>query len=142
MQLVYKSKAKKAKPKPPIIKNALAAFLVGGIICTLGQIVLNTFTINGFTDNEAGMMTSIFLIVISALLTGLGVYDEIGKFAGAGSMVPITGFANSIVSSALEFKREGYVYGIGAKVFTIAGPVLLYGTLVSALIGLIYYIIL
>lgn len=141
-QLIYKSKAVKAAPPIPILKNCLAAFFVGGLICTLGQIILNTFTLNGFTENQAAAMTSIVLITLSALLTGIGVYDKIGKFAGAGSMVPITGFANSIVSSALEFKKEGYVYGVGYKIFMVAGPVLLYGTLVSALIGLIYYIIL
>lgn len=142
LQIVYKSKLTSITAKPPVLKNAIAAFIVGGLICSLGQIVLNAFAINGYQASEAAMMASIFLIIISSLLTGFGVYDEIGKFAGAGSMVPITGFANSIVSSALEFKREGYIAGVGAKIFTIAGPVLLYGALVSTIIGLIYYIIL
>lgn len=140
IQLVYKRKANQYSSKPPVLKNILAAFFVGGLICSLGQVILNGFTIKGFTDTEAAAITSIIMIFLGALLTGLGVYDRIGKFAGAGSMVPITGFANSIVSPALEFKREGFVYGVGAKIFTNAGPVLLYGTLVSSIIGLIFYL--
>jgi len=136
----YRAMVKKSAPKIPVLKNAIAAFLVGGLICSLGQIVLNYFTIQGVALKEAGTITAAIMVFLGALLTGLGIYDEIGKFGGAGSMVPITGFANSIVSPALEFKREGYVYGVGAKVFTIAGPVLLYGILISVIIGLISYI--
>lgn len=139
-QTRYRGMVLKAMPKTPIVKNVFAAFIVGGIICSIGQIILNTFTLNGFTDAQATGATSGVLVFLGALLTGLGVYDKIGKFAGAGSIVPITGFANSITSPALEFKREGYIYGVGAKVFTIAGPVLLYGTLVSIIVGLIYFI--
>jgi stage V sporulation protein AC len=130
----------KVMPKVPVIKNVIAAFIVGGIICSIGQIILNAFTIKGFTDVQAAAGTSGILVFLGALLTGLGIYDELGKFAGAGSIVPITGFANSITSPALEFKREGYIYGIGAKVFVIAGPVLLYGTLASIIVGLIFFI--
>jgi len=131
----YARLVQKCAPKTPILKNALAAFLVGGTICSIGQIFLNIFMQNGLPFKEAGTFTAMVMVFLGALLTGLGVYDEIGRFGGAGSMVPITGFANSIVSPALEYKREGYVAGVGAKVFTIAGPVLLYGSLMSVLIG-------
>ncbi len=139
-QIRYRSMVLKVMPKVPVIKNVIAAFIVGGIICSIGQIILNAFTIKGFTDVQAAAGTSGILVFLGALLTGLGIYDELGKFAGAGSIVPITGFANSITSPALEFKREGYIYGIGAKVFVIAGPVLLYGTLASIIVGLIFFI--
>jgi stage V sporulation protein AC len=115
------------------------AFLVGGTICLTGQVMMNVFMQEGLSKLEAGGATSTLLIFLGALLTGLGYYDELGKIAGAGSIVPITGFANSIVSSAMEFKREGFVYGVGARLFTVAGPVLVYGTMVSMLVGLIYY---
>ncbi|MFZ5943444.1 MAG: stage V sporulation protein AC [Bacillota bacterium] len=133
-KLVYKN-----APKIPVLKNAILAFLVGGTICAIGQVILNAIVANGVATKEATSITGIIMVFAGALLTGIGIYDEIGRFGGAGSMVPITGFANSIVSPALEFKKEGYVYGIGAKVFTIAGPVLLYGSLVSVIIGLLYY---
>ncbi|MGI6225245.1 MAG: stage V sporulation protein AC [Peptococcales bacterium] len=135
-RLVYKS-----LPKTPVLKNVIAAFLVGGTICSIGQIVLNSFTLGGIPIKEATTFTSMVMIFLGALLTGLGIYDEIGRLGGAGSTVPVTGFANSIVSPAMEFKREGYIYGVGAKVFTIAGPVLLYGSLISVIIGLTYYLI-
>lgn len=139
-QTRYRSMVLKAMPKVPVIKNVFGAFIVGGIICSIGQMILNTFTINGFTDAQATAGTSGILVFLGALLTGLGIYDEIGKFAGAGSIVPITGFANSITAPALEFKREGYIAGVGAKVFAIAGPVLLYGILISIIVGLIFFI--
>lgn len=135
----YEKLVKKGQPPTPILKNAIAAFLVGGTICSIGQVILNFYKFSGIVEKQASIATAATMVLIGAVLTGLGIYDEIGKIGGAGSMVPITGFANSIVSPALEFKREGYVYGVGAKVFTIAGPVLLYGSLVSAIIGLIYY---
>ena len=140
-QIRYARLVNKSAPKIPVLKNALAAFFVGGTICVIGQIILNVIVLNGVPNKEATAITLMVMVFISALLTGLGIYDEIGRFGGAGSMVPITGFANSIVSPALEYKREGYVYGIGAKVFTIAGPVLLYGSLISVIIGLTFYII-
>lgn len=141
LQFRYARLVQKCAPKAPVLKNALAAFLVGGTICAIGQVFLNIFMANGLSLKEAGTFTSMVMVFLGALLTGLGVYDEIGRFGGAGSMVPITGFANSIVSPALEYKREGYVAGIGAKVFTIAGPVLLYGSLTSVLVGLVFYLV-
>ena len=137
----YKKYVDEISPKPKYLKNYTMAFIVGGIISVIGQ------GINDFYSNFAGLdkigassATSITLIFIGAFLTGIGVYDLIGKRAGAGSIVPITGFANSIVSPAMEYKREGYVLGVGANLFKIAGPVLVYGTGSSILCGLIYYI--
>lgn len=130
-----------AAPAQPIIKNTSRAFFTGGCICLLAQIIINFLTLTtAFDSKTISGLGSVSIIIITAILTGLGVYDEVGRFGGAGSMVPISGFANSIVSAALEFKREGIIYGIGAKIFTIAGPVILYGTLSSVIIGLIYYI--
>ncbi len=137
----YQNFVKQKRPKPPILKNVIAAFAVGGTICAIGQVILNFFVSRGMTPAQAGAPTSISMIFLGALLTGLGVYDKIGKFAGAGSVVPITGFANSIVSPAMEFKREGYVFGVAAKMFVIAGPVLVYGINSATIIGLIYYLI-
>lgn len=128
-------------PAKPLIKNTVRAFITGGSICLLAQVVINFLTLTtAFDSKTISGLGSVSIIIITAVLTGLGVYDEIGRFGGAGSMVPISGFANSIVSAALEFKREGMIYGIGAKIFTIAGPVILYGTFTSVIIGLIYYI--
>lgn len=136
----YQKFAKQRQPKPPYLKNIIMAFLVGGVICTIGQLILNFYISRGLSPNDAGAPTSATMIFLGAFLTGIGVYDEIGKRAGAGSIVPITGFANSIVSPAMEFKREGYVFGIAAKMFVIAGPVLAFGISSATLIGLIYYI--
>lgn len=128
------------KPKPPYLKNLIMAFLVGGLICLLGQFILNFYVSIGLDiEKEAPSATSATLVFLGSFLTGLGVYDQIGKRAGAGSIVPITGFANSIVAPAMEFKSEGYVFGVAAKMFVVAGPVLVYGITTSALIGLIYY---
>lgn len=137
----YQNYVKQKRPKPPLFKNIIMAFIVGGIICVIGQIILNFFISRGMTPNQAGGPTSICMIFLGAFLTGIGIYDKIGKFAGAGSVVPITGFANSIVSPAMEFKREGYVFGVAAKMFVVAGPVLVYGITSSAIIGLIYYLL-
>lgn len=139
-QEAYKKWAGSRKPKPPLVRNLLAAFVVGGIICMIGQRVLNYYISLGMTQKEAGGPTAATMILLGGLLTGLGIYDKIGKFAGAGSVVPITGFANSIVAPALEFKREGYVMGVGAKMFTIAGPVLVYGMTTAWLIGFIHWL--
>lgn len=139
-QQKYQDKFEQVKPKTPLLKNLIWAFIVGGLICVLGQFILNYFVSLGLSKKDAGGPTSSVLILLSALLTGLGVYDEIGRRAGAGSVVPITGFANSIVAPALEFKREGYVFGIGAKMFVIAGPVLVYGIATAVLIGFIYWL--
>jgi len=129
-------------PKSNIVKNCIMAFIVGGIICTIGQAISNLaknyYQLN---QEDAAAFTSIIMIFLGALLTGLGIYDDIGKIAGAGSIVPITGFANSIVSPAMEFKREGYVFGVGAKLFSIAGPVLIHGISASVIVGLIYYFV-
>lgn len=139
-QQKYQDKFEQVKPKTPLLKNLIWAFIVGGLICVLGQFILNYFVSLGLSKKDAGGPTSTVLILLSAFLTGLGVYDEIGRRAGAGSVVPITGFANSIVAPALEFKREGYVFGIGAKMFVIAGPVLVYGIATAVLIGFIYWL--
>ncbi len=137
----YQAQFNQVKPKPPILKNALWAFVVGGLICTFGQVVQNYFTGLGLSPKEAAGPTSTVLVFLAALFTGLGVYDELGRRAGAGSIVPITGFANSIVAPAMEYKREGYVFGIGAKMFVIAGPVIVYGLVTAVIIGLIHWAI-
>ena len=138
----YQKQISLVTPKAPVLKNVLRAFLVGGTICLLGQLVINFMMLTYDADfKSASALASITIVVITAVLTGIGVYDEIGRYGGAGSMVPISGFANSVVSAALEFKREGMIYGIGAKIFTIAGPVILYGTVASVVIGMIYYLL-
>lgn len=142
LNLQYQQSAKVAIPKPPLMRNVWRAFLVGGLICTAGQIVI--LLMQGLYDMDfrsASGMASVTVVVVTAVLTGLGIYDEIGRFGGAGSMVPISGFSNSIVSAALEWKSSGMIYGIGAKIFTIAGPVILYGTMASVFLGLIYYVV-
>lgn len=135
----YQQIINKIKPKPPLIKNIFMAFIVGGLICTLGQLITNYFLSLGLEKLDAGSATSAVLVFLAALLTGLGIYDSIGKYAGAGSIVPITGFANSMVAPALEFKKEGYILGVGSKLFTIAGPVLVFGIVISWIIGIIYF---
>lgn len=132
---------KKASPNSPIFTNCLKAFVSGGLICAGGQLLLNLFLERNFTENEAALCVSITLIGISAVLTALGLYEKLGKFCGAGTIVPITGFANSVVSPAIEFKKEGMVFGMAAKMFLVAGPVIVYGTLTSMLVGLIYFLI-
>lgn len=115
------------------------AFIIGGLICMLGEGLLNLYSSFGLSEKNAGMATSITLVFLSALLTALGLYDRLAKHAGAGTLVPITGFANSVVAPAIEFKTEGFVLGLGAKIFIISGPVILYGILASVVYGLIYY---
>ena len=137
----YKKYVDEISPKPKYLKNYTLAFIVGGIICVIGQIINDLYSKVGNLDKiPASTATSITLIFIGAFLTGLGVYDLIGKRAGAGSIIPITGFANSIVSPAMEYKREGFVLGVGANLFKIAGPVLVYGIGSSIICGFIYYI--
>lgn len=136
----YRQMIKQAKPKQPVLKNSFWAFVVGGTICTIGQGLLNFFTARGLEKSDAAAATATVLVFASALLTGLGVYDNIGKLAGAGSIVPITGFANAMVAPALEFKREGIVFGVAARLFSIAGPVLVFGFVTSWLIGLLTFI--
>lgn len=128
-------------PKSPIGKDCLGAFLVGGIICVIGQFFINYYTKLGLDQDAAGTAASMTLVVISATLTGLSLYDNIAKFAGAGTLVPITGFANSIAAPAVEFKTEGFILGVGAKMFTIAGPVIVYGLSASVIYGIVYWII-
>ena len=133
----YAKYVKEKTPKSKTGADMLKAFLVGGLICCIGQAILNGYTSLGMETENAATATSVSLVFLGALLTGLGVYDNIAKFAGAGTLVPITGFANSVVSPALEFKSEGYVTGTGAKMFVIAGPVIVYGTTASVLYGII-----
>lgn len=137
----YKTLAQQYTPKPTIVKNVIRAFFVGGLICAIGQVIINFFMYLGLVRVEASTAATATMIFLGALLTGLGIYDEIGKFAGAGSIIPVTGFSNSIVSPAMEFKREGYILGVGAKLFTVAGPVLVYGIATSIIVGILYYII-
>ena len=126
--------------KSPLGKDLLRSFLVGGLICVIGQLILNGFTALDLSVQDAAAATSVSLVFLSAVLTGLSVYDDIAKFAGAGTLVPITGFANAVVSPAIEFKAEGFVTGMAAKMFIIAGPVIVYGTVASVLYGLILVI--
>ena len=127
-------------PKSPILKNCLKAFLVGGLICTLGQALINLYSSFGLEKEEASAAASMTLVALSALFTGLSLYDNLAKHAGAGTLVPITGFANAVSSAAVEFKTEGFILGVGAKMFTIAGPVIVYGVSASVVYGLIYWI--
>lgn len=136
----YQNYVDKKTPNSPILKNCFNAFGVGGLICVIGQLINSYCKFQGLDTQISGTIVSIILIGISAFLTGLNIFNKIGKFAGAGSLVPITGFANSIVSPAMEYKSEGYVMGVGAKMFTVAGPVLVYGISSSILIGIIYFI--
>ena len=138
----YKKYVDEISPKPTYCKNYTLAFIVGGIICVIGQIINDLYLKIGNLDKlSASSATCITLIFIGSLLTGLGVYDLIGKRAGAGSIVPITGFANSVASPAMEFTSEGFVYGLAAKMFVVAGPIIVYGVSSSALVGLIYYLL-
>ncbi|MEG1427228.1 MAG: stage V sporulation protein AC [Oscillospiraceae bacterium] len=135
----YDKMVKKASPGSPIFKNCLLAFVFGGSICTLGQAIFRLYTLWGLTVADARTGVSITLIFLSALLTALGIYDRLGKYGGAGTLVPITGFANSMVSPAMEFKSEGIVTGLGVKLFAVAGPVLVFALTSSVLYGLILY---
>ena len=140
-QADYQSMAGQASPPTKSYLTIPCAFLVGGLICTLGQFIQNCYLYAGLSKELAAASTSITLVFLSALLTGLQVYDKIAKFAGAGTLVPITGFANAVVSPALEFKSEGFVTGTGSKLFTVAGPVLAYGISASVVYGIILYIV-
>lgn len=136
----YKNKVEEVTPKHNIWLEMLKAFLVGGIICTLGQMIINVAMNMGIDKETSASWCSLILVLLSALLTGLNIYPSIAKFGGAGALVPITGFANSICSPAIEFKKEGQVFGVGCKIFTIAGPVILYGIFTSWVLGLVYWI--
>ena len=137
----YDEMVKKASPNSPIVLDCIKAFLIGGAICCFGQLMFYIFRKSGMTLDESRSLVSIVLIVITAILTGIGVFDKIAKHAGAGTIVPITGFANSVVSPAFEFKSEGFIMGTGTSIFKIAGPVILYGTTAASLYGLIYFIV-
>ncbi len=137
----YKEYVKGKSPNSSTTKDCVLAFLIGGLICLIGQFINIFFTSKGFSKETASTLTSITLIFVGAFLTGINVYDDIAKYAGGGTIVPITGFANSIVSSAMEFKTEGYIMGLGAKIFTIAGPVIVFGVISSVICGVIYFII-
>ncbi len=136
----YGSIAKKRAPRSPLVRDCVWAFLVGGALCAIGEVVILLSKQGGLGEKEARLMGSLTLITISVVLTGLNVYDNIAKRAGAGTIVPITGFANSMASPAMEFKSEGLVLGLGAKMFSIAGPVIVYGTAASVVYGVIYWI--
>jgi len=136
----YQDYVDQKSPNSPIVKNCFNAFWVGGLICSIGQIIFNYCKYRGIDLQLSNTIVSIILIGISAFLTGLNLFNRIGKFAGAGSLIPITGFANSIVSPAMEYKSEGYVMGVGGKMFTVAGPVLVFGISASIVVGIVYLI--
>lgn len=136
----YAEWSQKQAPKTKKGKNMLMAFLVGGTICAIGQIINNLLLSAGIIKEDASAITTLIMIFLGAFLTGLNVYDDIGKVGGAGAAIPVTGFANSIVSPAMEYKKEGYVMGVGAKMFVIAGPVLVYGIVASIICGILYYL--
>lgn len=138
----YQNYVDAKSPNSPILKNCWNAFWVGGLICAIGQIIFSFCQFKGLDTNTSNTIVSIILIVATAFLTAINVFNKIGKFAGAGSFVPITGFANSIVSPAMEYKSEGYVMGVGSKMFTVAGPVLVFGISTSILVGILYFIFL
>ena len=140
-QQEYQEMVESITPNSKLFSNCIKAFISGGLICDVGQFITNWCISAGYTHDMATLITSIVLILISAILTGLGLYSKMGKFCGAGTVVPITGFANSVVSPAIEFKKEGFIFGLGAKIFIVAGPVIAYGTLTSVLVGLVYYFI-
>lgn len=136
----YSEMAKKQSPPSPKIKDFLMAFLVGGLICVIGQLLIEWYDVLGLSEKAVKMAVPSTLVFLAALLTGFKLFDKIAKHAGAGTLVPITGFANAVVSPAIEFKSEGYILGLGAKMFTIAGPVIVYGTAASVIYGLLYWI--
>ena len=136
----YSKVVKKLSPKSPKIKDFIWAYLVGGFICVIGQLLTEVYTYLELDEKVVKMAVPVSIIFIAALLTGLKLFDKIAKRAGAGTLVPITGFANAVVSPAIEFKTEGYILGLGAKMFTIAGPVIVYGTVASVIYGVIYWI--
>lgn len=127
-------------PRSPMVKDSFYAFWIGGLICVIGQLIMNGYLALELEKTDASTATSMTLVALSALFTGLSLYDNLAKHAGAGTLVPITGFANAVVAPAIEFKTEGFVLGVGAKMFTIAGPVIVYGVSASVVYGIIYWI--
>lgn len=136
----YQKYVNEKTPNSPIIRNCIIAFFVGGLICSIGQIIFEFCKYKNVSQDISSTIVSIILIGIASFLTGLNIFNKIGKSAGAGSLIPITGFANSIVSPAMEYKSEGYILGVGGKMFTIAGPVLVFGISTSIIVGIIYFI--
>ena len=136
----YQKLVEQVSPNSPIGKDCFHAFWIGGLICVLGQLLINGYSALGLDKTQASTAASMTLVVLSALLTGLSLYDDIAKHAGAGTLVPITGFANAVAAPAVEFKTEGFILGVGAKMFTIAGPVIVYGVSSSVVYGLIYWV--
>ncbi|MBR5252614.1 MAG: stage V sporulation protein AC [Clostridia bacterium] len=136
----YARYVEKRAKKSPILKDCVNAFLIGGAICTLGQILRDMYEYFGMSQENSGMLTSATLVFITALLTGLGIFDNIAKRAGGGTLVPITGFANAVSAAAIDNKSEGFILGVGAKIFSIAGPVILYGISSGVVYGVIYWI--
>ena len=136
----YSKLVKSLEPKSPLLKDCVFAFLIGGAICAIGQLIMNGYAAMGLNKTDAGTATSMTMVALSALLTGFSLYDNIAKYGGAGTLVPITGFANAITAPAIEYKTEGFILGVGAKMFTIAGPVIVYGVSASVVYGLIYWI--
>lgn len=137
----YRKYAEGRARRSPILKDSVLAFVFGGLICSAGQALRQLYLSLGASEDNAGMLTSVTLIFAAVLFTGLGVYDKIAKHAGAGTLVPITGFANAVSACAIDAKSEGFILGVGAKIFTIAGPVILYGTAAGVLYGAIYYVL-
>ena len=137
----YNSYVEMKSPKSKLLRNIVRAFIIGGLICVVGQFISNALRMRGLSPDMTSSLTALILVSLGALLTGLNIYDNLGRFAGAGSIVPITGFANSIVSPAMEFRSEGFVMGVGARMFVIAGPVLVYGISASVVAGIIYYLL-
>lgn len=137
----YQSIIDTYSPKNEVVKNSFKAFWVGGTICAIGEGLVNLYIFLGFSEILSGTLATITLIFLSAFLTCFNIYDKIGNYAGAGSIIPITGFANSMVSAAMEYKKEGYIFGMGSKIFTVAGPVIVFGTIASVIVGIIYYFI-
>jgi stage V sporulation protein AC len=137
----YNKYVKEVTPKTSLIKNMAKAFLMGGIICIIGQFLINYYIYLGAEKETAKLYNTVTLVFFAILLTGCGIYQKLAKFGGAGTLVPITGFANSVAAPAIEYKKEGQIFGIGCKIFTIAGPVILYGIFISWLLGLIYYLL-
>ena len=133
----YQQYVQQHAKKSPIVKNMILAFVIGGLICVLGQLIQNGWAAAGLSKEDAGTATSCTLVFLSALLTGLNLYNKLARFGGAGTLVPITGFANAVVSPAIDFKSEGFVTGMAAKMFTVAGPVITFGTLASVIYGVI-----
>ena len=137
----YQQYVKEKAPKSPIVKDTILAFVIGGLICAAGQLIMHGYLTAGLNKEDAGTATSCTLVLISALLTGLNLYNKLGRFGGAGTLVPITGFANAVVSPAIDFKSEGFITGMAAKMFTVAGPVIVFGTLASVVYGVILMLI-